>query len=363
MDKLTIKNNAADSRSPWIEMIIMPILRYKKMTYIMVSSTIAVTLISCLMLKNQYTSTAAILPTGNTSISSELKDLAAGSLGELGLGGVSQGAENTSALYPSILSSRRISERILERNYSFYHKSKPYSMTLDEYIDASNRDKALKELDKLLAVDVDRKTGVIKLSITTDYPELSAAVVHAYLEELDDYNIHYRQTSASENVKFTSRRSGEIRAELEQAEDSLTAFKEANMNFMVSNDPLMQLELSRLQREVDIKSSLYLIMAQQNETAKVEAAKDIPVVQILDPGAVPIDKKSPKRSIILAGAALGSLLLSFMLSVWFDISIKRGLNKQIRQVVESPEIKMSNFEARIAGRIGRFAEMIDKLEK
>jgi hypothetical protein len=104
-------------------------------------------------------------------------------------------------------------------------------------------------------------------------------------------------------------------------------------------------------------------MAQQNETAKVEAAKDIPVVQILDPGAVPIDKTSPKRSIILAGAALGSLLLSLMLSIWFDISIRRGLNRQLRQVVESPEIKMNNFEARIAGRIGRFAEMIDKLEK
>jgi len=236
-------------------------------------------------------------------------------------------------------------------------------MTLDEYIDASNRDKALKELDKILAVDVDRKTGVIRLSITTDYPELSAAVVHAYLEELDDYNIHHRQTAASENVKFTSRRLGEIRAELEQAEDTLTAFKESNMNFMVSNDPLMQLELSRLQREVDIKSSLYLIMAQQNETSRVEAAKDIPVIQILDPGSVPIDKTSPKRSVILAAAALGSFLFSLLLSVWLDISIKRGLNRQLRQVVDSPEIKMNNIEARIAGRIGRFAEMIDKLEK
>jgi uncharacterized protein involved in exopolysaccharide biosynthesis len=135
------------------------------------------------------------------------------------------------------------------------------------------------------------------------------------------------------------------------------------MNYMESNDPLMQLELSRLQREVDIKSSLYLIMAQQNETAKVEAAKDIPVVQVLDPGAVPIDKSSPKRSIILAGAAIGSLLFSFLLSLWLDISIKRGFNRGLRQVVTSPGIKMNRVESKIANRIERFAEMIDKLEK
>jgi uncharacterized protein involved in exopolysaccharide biosynthesis len=363
MEKLTIKSNLPESRSPFVENVIMPILRYKKMTYIMVSSTFAVTLIICLLLKNQYTSTAAILPTGNTSITSELKDLAAGSLGDLGLGGASQSADNSSALYPSILSSRLLSEKLLDRNYSFYHKSKPYSMTLEEYIDAPNRDKTLQQLDKLVTVDVDRKTGVIKLSVTTDYPELSAAVVHAYLEELDDFNIHHRQSAASENVKFTARRLTEIRTELEQAEDSLTAFKESNMNFMVSNDPILQLELSRLQREVDIKSSLYLIMSQQNETAKVEAAKDTPVIQVLDPGAVPIDKTSPRRSLILLAAILGSAAFSMMLSIWLDVSIKRGLNRRLKEVVTSPEIKMNNIESRIAGRLGRFAELIEKIEK
>jgi uncharacterized protein involved in exopolysaccharide biosynthesis len=360
MEKITLKNSASESASPLWEMMVMPILRYKKMTYIIVSSTVAVALVICLLLRNQYTSTASILPSSNNNITSELKDLAAGSLGELGLGGVGQNTENTSALFPSILSSRRISDRILERNYSFYHNSKPYSMTLDEYVDAPNHDKALKGLDKLVTVDVDRKTGIIMLSVTTRYPELSAAATHAYLEELDDYNIHHRQSAASENVKFTSRRLGEIRTELEQAEDTLRIFRDSNMNYMVSNDPELQLELSRLQREVDIKSSLYLIMAQQNETARVEAAKDIPVIQVLDPGAVPIDKISPKRSIILAGALIASLLFSFMLSIWLDLSIKRGFNRGLQRVVSSPEIKMNRIESGIANRIGRLAEMIDK---
>ena len=151
MEKLTIKNNLPESRSPFIENIVMPILRYKKMTYIVVSSTLILTLIICLLLKNQYTSTAAILPTGNSSITSELKDLAAGSLGDLGLGGAAQGADNSSALYPNILSSRMLSEKILDRNYSFYNKSKPYSLTLNDYIDAANRDKTLKKLKEFTA--------------------------------------------------------------------------------------------------------------------------------------------------------------------------------------------------------------------
>ena len=255
MDRLTLKGASSNKPSPFWGMVVLPALKYKRVIYAVVGASLLVTLAACLIIRNKYTSTATILPSGPASLTSELKDLAAGSLGELGLG-ATPSLENVSALYPSILASRMIAERIIKREYKFEHKSKITSLTLEEYIDAANLDRAIKALGKIARIAGDRKTGVVSISITTIYPGLSAAVAHAYLEELDNYNVNHRQSTASENEKFTSRRLGEIRAELGQAEDTLRTFKDSNLNFRISNDPGLQLELSRLQREVDIKSAL-----------------------------------------------------------------------------------------------------------
>jgi uncharacterized protein involved in exopolysaccharide biosynthesis len=360
MDRITIKNAPVEKQSVLWESFILPILKYKKMTYIVVSVSMLATLAICLLINNKYTSTASILPTGPSGLSSELKDLAAGSLGALGLGASGEAPENSSALFPNVLNSRLISEKILRRNYSFYFKSKPMSMTLEEYLDQANLDRELECLNKIVGISADKKTGVITLSVTTHYPELSAAVVHAYLEELDDYNIHHRQSSASENEKFTAKRLLQIKSELAATEDTLRSFKQANMNYMVSSDPMLQLELSRLQREVDLKASLYLTMAQQNEMAKVDAVKDIPVVQVLDRGAVPVEKSSPQRSIYLIGALLGSLFFSILLSLWYDLSLKRGVNREFKRIASAPEIHMNKFESRIAGRLAKLADIMEK---
>jgi uncharacterized protein involved in exopolysaccharide biosynthesis len=358
MDKLTLKSGEKSS-ALW-ESFLFPILKHKKMIYIFVSASLGITLAICLLIHNKYTSTASILPSGPAGLSSDLKDLAAGSLGELGLGAGNQTADNSSALFPNVLESRLISEKILRRNYSFNYKSRAMTLTLEEYIDAANLDRSIKKLHKLAKISMDKKTGVIDLSVTTKYPELSAAVVHAYLEELDDFNIHHRQSTARENEKFTTCRLQEIKSELASAEDTLRSFKQANMNYMISSDPTLQLELSRLQREVDIKAALYLTMAQQNETAKVEAVKDIPIIQILDKGMVPIEKTSPHRSLILLGALFGSLFLSIILSLWIDLSIKRGVNRDIRRIAFAPGIRMNKLESRIASRIVKIADIMER---
>jgi len=357
MERLTIKGPQNESPSPFWETIILPVLRYKRMVYTVVATSVLVTLAICLLMKNKYTSTATILPSSPASLSSELKDLAAGSLGELGLG-TTTSLENVSALYPSVLTSRMISEKIIKRKYKFYHKSKPMTMTLEEYIDAPNMDKSMAKLGKIARIGSEKKTGVVTITVTTTFPELSAAVAHAYLDELDDYNINHRQSTASENEKFTSRRLMEIRRELELAEDTLKAFKESNLNYMFSNDPGLQLELSRLQREVDIKSALYLTMTQQNELARIEAAKDIPVIQVLDRGSVPLVKSSPRRSLYLAASLMGSLAFSIFMAIWLNLFARRRIDRDLKLVISSPSVRMNKFEAKIANRLSRLADSI-----
>jgi capsule polysaccharide export protein KpsE/RkpR len=281
--------------------------------------------------------------------------MAAGSLADLGLGVFVQASENSSALYPTILRSRLISDKILDREYEFSHDGRPMAITLDEYIDADNRDLALCKLETMVGVDTDRRTGFITLSATTKYPELSSAVTGAYLRELNEYNVNHRQSKGGDNERFAASRLSEVKEELTEAEDAMQDLQQANLNYATSADPELQRELSRLQRTITVKEAVFLTLTKSYELSRVEAVKDVPIVQILDQGATPIVKTSPRRSLYMIGSLFGSLFFSILLSLWFELSRKRRFRAQLQRVIATPELRMNRFETKLARRANEWA--------
>ncbi|MGH8014969.1 MAG: GNVR domain-containing protein [Candidatus Zixiibacteriota bacterium] len=354
-----MRRTAPETVSPFWESFVLPVLRYKKMSYVIVATTMLVTLGYCLLLPNKYTSVATILPSGGGDELSDLKELAGGSLAELGLGAFTQSSENSSAIFPKVLTSRLLSEQILNHRFDFSHKGKTKSLTLLEYLDAANIDLGIRQLSKIAKVDLDRRTGYITLSATTTYPALSSLLVKTYLQLLDDYNIYHRQSKARENEKFISKRAVEAAAELTLAENNLEEFQEINRNYTTSSDPVLRNEMSKLEREVSVKETIYLTLVKKHELAKLEAAKDVPIVQVLDNGAAPQIKSSPRRSLYLLAALVSSILDSIILSLWFDLSVKRSFRANLEQIMASPEIQIGRFESQIVDRATRLARIIE----
>lgn len=367
MDKLHLKKSSEEADSPFISSVLLPLLRYKKLTYTIVAVTLTVTLIYCLLISNWYTSTATILPSGGSGGLSSLTSLAAGNLADLGLGSIMQAEENSSALYPKILTSRLISEKILNKQYDFSNDGEQYSMTMYEYIHADNIDKAIEKLRKLVTIDVDSRTGVIKLSVMTEYPEFSAEVVHAYLDQLNDYNVNHRKSKARANKTFIAGRLDEVKEELNTAENDLKVFQNQNRNYASSNDPSLLQELDRLQRQVTIKETVMMELTKQFELARVEAAKDIPIVQVIDRGSVPIVKTKPRRTLYMLGALFGSLFISFVLSLWIEIARRRKLAVMFNNVLASPEFEMNRIESKLLNTasktVNRLKETFEKTDR
>ncbi len=360
MDKIELRSNGEQGSSPFWDHLVLPLLRYKRLSYAIVSSTLVVALTYCLLVSNQYSSTAKLLPSGAGESLAELKDLAAGSLGGLGMGTLNQASEYSSALYPKILGSRYISERILKRKYDFSHDGERKSMTLEEYLEEDNIDKALIALGKVRSTDLDRRTGLVTVSVTTRYPDLSAQVVNTMLDELDDYNVNHRRSKASENAKFVGQRLVSIKAELEAAEDSLVRFKQRNRNYAGASDPTLQVEIDRLDRSVTTKSALHSMMVQQYETARIEAVKDIPIVRILDRGSIPLVKTRPRRSVIMIMALIGSLIFSALLSLCVDTMVKRSFRRHLQMITKSPGVQMGRWETKV---LNRMTSIVGSLEQ
>jgi len=77
--------------------------------------------------------------------------------------------------------------------------------------------------------------------------------------------------------------------------------------------PVLGLTYTDLYRQTKIEETVYELLTQQYEMAKVEEAKEIPSVKVLDPALVPSKKTFPPRTLI---AALGTLLGGAFAMTW-----------------------------------------------
>lgn len=83
--------------------------------------------------------------------------------------------------------------------------------------------------------------------------------------------------------------------------------------------PLLGVKYADLYRQVKIQETVYELLTQQYEMAKVQEAKEIPSVKTLDPGRVPERKSFPPRLlIILSGICLAIVIAA----VWILGSIR-----------------------------------------
>ena len=100
----------------------------------------------------------------------------------------------------------------------------------------------------------------------------------------------------------------EARKELDSAEDALQQFLEDNRTYQDS--PRLVVQEARLQRRVDLLQQVYLTLAQSYERARIDEARNTPVINIID---------SPE------GSALKSLSLALSLVVGLVMGAVFGL--------------------------------------
>ena len=270
---------------------------------------------------NRYISRATILPSGSTANLTGLKAM-------VGLaGGLSTTEENSSALYPVILASSLVKDTILSKSYTFRTKGTDTTLTLKQYFGRDDPDKLRRSLSGITQIDASQRTGEIRVGVETIYPEFSRAVLKEYLIQLENFNFFRRRSSARENEKHLALRLGEIKMELERAENRLEAFQMANRDWPGSTNPEIMTELTRLKRDVVITSSTFSLLHQQYELARLSAQRDIPIVRILDQPSLPTVKSGPKRivTIFLSGVISTSLVVfAIIVADFIGQGLRRG---------------------------------------
>lgn len=67
---------------------------------------------------------------------------------------------------------------------------------------------------------------------------------------------------------------------------------------------------AELYREAKIQEAVYAFVTQQFEMARIQEAKELPIVRVMDAGVASEKRSSPIRSLIMAGSVFGAFLLA-----------------------------------------------------
>jgi len=246
-----------------------------------------------------YTASAKFLPSRNPEMTSRMGTL-------IGTSGRIESLENnvTSEYYTLLLKSSPFLERIA--NKKFFSKKLGEEVDLISYyqVEADNKIERstiiIKTIGDSLEISTDRTTKVVSISYSTGEPELSAAIVNVFLEELIIYNQDVKESKTKQNREFIESQLNENRKLLQNAETELANFTAKNR---IIGTPALEVELDRLKRNVKVQEEVFLTLRKQLELAKIEEQEKKPVIEILEKAAPPLYRSSPKvrRNVILAG--------------------------------------------------------------
>lgn len=296
--------------------LLITLSKYKKS---IAGITLAAALIAAgisLRLPDIYTATVKILPPqqNQSSANAFLSQLG----GVAGMAGGKFGMKNPDDLYIAILKSRNVLEKVALR------------FDLQKVYGTKNLNAAIQRLSANVSA-TSGKEGIISVGVNDQDPKLAADLANAVIDAFDKTLQTFSLTDASQRRRFFEQQLKGAKDKLTDAEQQLDRTRNTSMQYL---DVL---------RDAKYRESIYDILARQYEMAKLDEAKDYPLVQVMDRAQTPEQKSKPKRGAIVAMTAALAFVLAIFLAF---IREMLGRGKGDPQHREKLELLKRSFSVR-----------------
>ena len=248
-----------------------------------------------------YVSNATIIPAYSESSISKMAGIAS----QFGINLPGNSADVKKFVYPEIIKSRTLMKKMLSKTFdtnkygpnqtllrllTFKDDEPEYGIDTLEII-------GVETLLENINVDEDIETGLIKLSVGSFEPKLSADMAIALINELDIHQKGFNLRQAAKKRIFIEERIREVKLDLEKSEERLKAWRQRNRN--IGDSPALLLEQERLMREAEVQKQLFITLKQEFEVAQIEEVEDSDILHVLDHPEVPIRRTKPNRKLLV----------------------------------------------------------------
>lgn len=165
------------------------------------------------------------------------------------------------------------------------------TMTKDEY-------ECNKLLSDCISMTLDDKNGYLSISVTMPEAVVAAEMAQATVTLLQKYITEFKIEKVQSNLDFVQERYNEAKANFEDIQDRRARFRDANQN---TTRYSARTQLEKLDAEYTLAMNLYSELATQLEQAKINVKETTPILTVINPVTIPLEKSKPRRSIILFG--------------------------------------------------------------
>lgn len=177
----------------------------------------------------------------------------------------------------------------------------------------------VEKLRKRLIVTSDQETGVLTLRAQFPDPQAVAEIGQAAIGLLKENVKEYRTQKARQNLEFVKEQVQQARKRFEEAQQRLAEFRDSNQNLATAKAQSREQEL---QSQYDLTFNLYNSLSQRKEQAKLDLQEETPVLSVLQPVSVPLEKSSPNTLLII----IGTVFLGFLISLGWIFIDNRLIN-------------------------------------
>lgn len=170
--------------------------------------------------------------------------------------------------------------------------------------------KVVKYLSRAVSASVDNKTGVTKITVTLEDPQIAAAVADTVCQRLQDYVTEYRTKKARKDYDYYIKLSDEAHEALVVAQAAYARSVDFDRSVILQS---VSSEKERLRAEAQLAQQVFEQMEQQKAAAKAKYQELKPVFAVIQPATMPLKPSDTSKKFIV----LGFMILGFVLaSAW-----------------------------------------------
>ena len=173
---------------------------------------------------------------------------------------------------------------------------------------SNEEERVYKIIQGSMQLTLNSKEGYI--TIDYSFPEAGAAalITDQVRKTLERYVTAFKSEKAEDNLAFVAQSFNDAQADFLDKQNKLASFQDANRGLTTASARATE---QRLRSEYDIAFTVYNELAKQLEQTKLAVKETKPVLTVIEPVVVPVQKSAPRRSIIIVGFIFLGLVLSF----------------------------------------------------
>ena len=154
----------------------------------------------------------------------------------------------------------------------------------------------IKFVNKNLFLEVNVKDGYVSISANMLEPLLAAELAQKGQELLQKYITEFKIEKVAKNLQFVAKNYEESKRNFETKQLELARYRDANKSV---NSAIARTNEEKLTSEYTLLLEIYTELAKQKEQAKISVTETTPILTVIEPVVVPIEKNKPNRAMIL----------------------------------------------------------------